>query len=72
MDKDIAVKARANCIKCKHRRSIPGDCHISCVKPDLNMIGNSHGISHGWFFYPFNFDPIWMAKECSTFEEKES
>lgn len=57
------------CHKCKHVRSIPGDCHVSCSKPDLQMTGNMHGINNGWFFYPFNYDPCWMTKECSNYEE---
>jgi len=60
-----------SCYKCKHKRNIPGDCHIECVNPDLEMKGNPHGIKNGWFFYPFNFDPVWMAKKCSNFEEAE-
>lgn len=25
------------CYKCKHRRSIPGDAHSSCVQPDVKV-----------------------------------
>lgn len=53
---------------CIHKRNIPGDAHIGCVKPDPNMKGNVHGIQNGWFFYPLNFDPVWMTKECGNFE----
>ena len=59
-----------NCFKCKHKRNIPGDCHISCAKPDIDMKGNPHGIKHGWFRYPYNFDPTWKAKECQNWEAK--
>jgi hypothetical protein len=59
------------CYSCIHRREIPGDAHTKCVKPDSNMIANQHGLKHGWFFYPFNFDPIWKMKFCSNFEEKK-
>lgn len=59
------------CHRCIHKRSIPGDFHIQCVKPDSKMRGNIHGIKNGWFWYPVNFDPIWATKECSNFEEKE-
>lgn len=36
----------------------------------LNVVGNQHGISHGWFCWPFNFDPIWL-ESCDGFEQKE-
>lgn len=58
-----------NCHYCKHKQSIPGDCHIMCIKPDPKMTGNSNGIRKGWFFYPFNFDPIWTTKKCINYEE---
>lgn len=36
----------------------------------LNVKGSAHGISHGWFNHPFNFDPTWL-EECDGFTEKE-
>ena len=33
----------------------------------LQVKGNPHGISHGWFNWPWNFDPIWL-EECDGFE----
>lgn len=35
----------------------------------LNVTGDPHGISHGWFNWPFNFDPIWL-RSCDGFEAK--
>jgi len=64
------MELKTDCYKCKHRRTIPGDCHTRCAKPDSYMIGNKHGISNGWFMYPYNFDPIWRESECANFEEK--
>lgn len=61
----------AECYSCQHRRSIPGDAHIRCVKPDPEMTGNPHGIRNGWFLYPFNFDPVWKEKICSNYTETE-
>ena len=58
----------SECYSCIHKRSIPGDCHISCAKPDQGMMGNLHGIRNGWFLYPWNFDPVWKIKLCSNFE----
>jgi len=59
-----------NCNKCKHRRSVPGNTHISCAKPDPNMTGDPHGIKNGWFIYPILFDPTWMTKKCNNYETK--
>jgi hypothetical protein len=55
------------CYNCYHKRNIPGDSHIQCINPDKKMIGKEHGIKKGWFYYPFNFDPIWKLKRCNNF-----
>ena len=60
-----------DCYGCKHKRDVPGNCHIQCVNPDPKMTGDHHGIRSGWFFYPLLFDPIWMTKQCANFERKE-
>lgn len=60
---------KTNCYNCEFKRNVPGDCHIQCVNPDPEMIGNAHGIKNGWFIYPLVFDPIWMEKECSNYKE---
>lgn len=57
-----------NCYNCKHHKTVPGNCHIQCVKPDVNMTGNLHGISHGWFYYPLIFDPIWATSKCKNYD----
>lgn len=56
------------CFDCAHVREVPGSCHIACAKPDPLVTGNPHGIKEGWFMYPINFDPIWMARECKNYE----
>ena len=66
----MVMTNKPDCYKCEFRRAIPGDCHSQCTNPDPEMTGNTHGISNGWFFYPFNFDPIWKTKECDNFKEK--
>lgn len=58
------------CYDCEHRRSVPGNCHIECVKPDPEMTGNQHGIRNGWFIYPSLFDPTWKTKFCSNYQDK--
>ena len=65
------MKLNTDCYKCQHRAGIPGDYHSRCLKPDEKMEGSPHGIENGWFCYPYNFDPIWMKKECSNYEPKE-
>lgn len=35
----------------------------------LGVTGNAHGIRHGWFNWPFNFDPLWL-QSCDGFEVK--
>ena len=56
------------CYSCKNRRTIAGDCHSNCTKPDKFMTANKHGIANGWFNYPWNFDPIWKTKVCENYE----
>jgi len=35
----------------------------------LHVKGNPHGVAHGWFNWPFDFDPIWL-EECNGFMAK--
>ena len=37
----------------------------------LGVVGNEHAIRHGWFNWPFNFDPLWL-KSCDGFEKTET
>ncbi len=68
---------KSNCYQCKHRRDLAGDCHSRCAHPralsgadGLGIVGTRHGIERGWFFWPFNFDPVWL-EACDGFESKE-
>jgi hypothetical protein len=36
----------------------------------LGITANPHGIRHGWFQWPYNFDPVWL-ETCEGFEAKE-
>jgi len=56
------------CWTCKHKRPVPGNCHIRCDKPDENMTGDLYGRSEGWFFYPSCFDPTWKTSDCTNYE----
>lgn len=62
---------KAKCYECAHRRTIPGDCHSSCANRKARVKGNEHGIAHGWFAWPWNFDPIWL-ESCDGFEKAKS
>jgi len=63
------MSTKPNCYECLHRRSIPGDCHSECANTNANVTGNPHGRASGWFFWPFNFDPIWL-ESCDGFTKK--
>jgi len=60
---------RNECWSCKYKREVPGSYHIRCANPDPQMKGNPHGIKKGWFFYWFNFDPVWKTKLCNNYKE---
>lgn len=59
-----------NCYECKHRRELPGSCHSQCANGEAKVVGNAHGVRNGWFFWPINFDPVWL-QNCTGFEKKE-
>lgn len=40
------------------------------MKNTIGVTGNPHGIRHGWFAWPLNFDPTWL-ETCQGFEEKK-
>jgi hypothetical protein len=61
---------KPNCYRCEFRGTIPGDCHSRCSNRDAEVEGNAYGISAGWFFWPDNFDPVWLVS-CNGFREKE-
>lgn len=72
MEKKKERTVMNECCSCKGRRTIPGDCHTMCATPDASMTGSQHGIRNGWFYYPFNFDPIWKTAMCKNYVSKES
>lgn len=37
----------------------------------LNIKAELHGIKNGWFFWPVNFDPVWLIS-CNGFTPKEA
>ena len=46
-----------------------GKTNVAAI--ELGIKGNAHGITHGWFMWPTNFDPIWLDS-CNGFVEKGS
>jgi hypothetical protein len=68
---EIERDMRTECYSCRHRRSVLGNTHIQCAKPDPAMEGNPHGVRHGWFFYPLLFDPVWKQRLCANHEPRE-
>ena len=36
---------------------------------DLNISYNNHGFKNGWFYWPLNYDPVWL-ETCDGFENK--
>lgn len=59
-----------DCYKCVHRLNIPGDAHSRCNNPKAKVKGNKHGIMHGWFMWPLNFDPTWL-EACNGFSSDQ-
>lgn len=65
-------KIIGECHQCVHKRNVPYNSHIKCVKPDADMTGDKHGIEKGWFMYPMLFDPTWKTKQCANFEQQDA
>lgn len=36
------------------------------ITPQFELRYDDHGARNGWFFWPFNFDPVWLD-ECGGF-----
>ncbi len=48
-------------------RGAPG-VDIAAAKK-LNIKADSHGVSSGWFNWPYDFDPVWL-RNCEGYKEK--
>lgn len=46
---------------------VGGECLPAVRK--LKVRGNLHGIQSGWFYWPANFDPVWL-ENCEGFTPK--
>lgn len=60
---------KEECWDCVNRRPVAGSFHISCAKPDFSIKANIVGVRKGWFFYPYNFDPVWKESLCQNWED---
>ena len=61
---------KPNCYTCEYREKLIGDAHSRCKNWTAITTGNPHGVSKGWFNWPFNFDPIWLIS-CNGYKEKQ-
>ena len=61
---------KPNCYECAHRRTVPGNAHISCANRQAKVTGDPYGARMGWFFWPLVFDPVWL-KSCDGFQKLE-
>lgn len=62
--------SQPKCYSCAFRRTIPGDAHSACANTTAKVEGEDHGKVLGWFYWPINFDPVWL-KSCNGFKQKE-
>ena len=68
INKQIKRTMSNECYYCAHKRDVPGNCHIKCVEPDPDMVGNKQAIKNGWFIYPSLFSPLWKQAMCKNYE----
>ena len=61
--------SKPNCYECIYRGEVPGDAHSSCSNKEAKVTANETGIRRGWFFHPYNFDPVWLLI-CTGFKKK--
>ena len=62
---------KPNCYNCRWRHELPGDEHSGCANNRAHVTGDIHAVKAGWFFWPYNFDPVWLLT-CDGFEEKQN
>lgn len=62
---------RPNCYMCEHRIRLQGEAAFSgCANNKANVVGAFHGVQSGWFYWPENFDPVWL-ESCDGFKLAE-
>lgn len=55
------ASAKPDCYKCRHRGELPGSVHSRCANYAASVSGRPHGIREGWFYWPFDFAPVWLV-----------
>lgn len=60
---------KLKCYECTNRRILPWSAHSRCVATEAIVGRNLHGIKNGWFYWPYNFDPVWLIS-CNSFSPK--
>ena len=68
-DAESEEMSAPDCYQCAHRRELVWDCHSACSNTAAQVTGNVYGVKSGWFFWPVNFDPVWL-KTCDGFSVK--
>jgi len=60
------------CNDCIFKKNVPGSAHFSCSRSSTGVSNvNKHGVEKGWFFFPFDYDPVW-AEDCTGYISKET
>ena len=65
---------KVQCDTCAYKKRNPGTAHIRCLfdwSGKTVPAGSVHGIVKGWYMFPLNYDPVWMAEECSAWAEEQ-
>ncbi len=57
------------CHNCKYSNKVPSSTHYSCSKRNVIVTADSHGISSGWFSFPYDFDANWL-ESCTGYKNK--
>ena len=62
------------CYNCKFRGTLYNSAHSKCNAewrtPQEMPKGEDWGIKNGWFYFPYNYDPVWMNDKCVKFNPK--
>ena len=60
---------KPDCYKCFYRAQTSFSHHSTCGNFHANVRGSVHGVRKGWFYWPFDFDPVWL-EACDGFKAK--
>ena len=65
---------KPNCYMCEHRKDADnaeqsGMERSGCANESANVVGVFHGVQSGWFYWPDNFNPLWL-ESCDGFTRK--